>query len=147
MEAKKKVIVFLCEKQKQNKILDGLDFFFLISFILFSFVFCEVPLYKLIDGVSSILRMLQSICLFQESLWLPGDNSRIVVLGLSHPQVDCAKCPRSALIWTSPLALVGGCISVASEETVRLGSGGHMGLWISDSFIHLSPSALDAETG
>lgn len=85
MEAKKKVIVFLCEKQKQNKILDGLDFFFLITFSLFSFVFCAVPLYKSIDGISSVLRILQSVCLFQESLWLPGNNCRIVVLGLSHP--------------------------------------------------------------
>lgn len=28
MEAKKKFIVFLCEKTEQNKILDGLDLFF-----------------------------------------------------------------------------------------------------------------------
>lgn len=85
-EAKKKVtllFVFSGWKTKQN-IRRSLASFFRINFILFSVVSASPPpLLKWIEGMSSIFSVLQPICLFHQSLSLPGNNCRFVVLWLS----------------------------------------------------------------
>lgn len=126
-------------KTEQNKILDGLDIFFswLASF-------CSHMSSARPPSANWLMASLQFWESCSQSVYFKRVyHCQVITAGLwfyGSPilRVDRAKCTCSALIWTSPLALVGSCISVAPEETASSGSDGHMVLWFSDSFIHIS---------
>lgn len=120
---------FVCVCEKLRNLRWSLTFLFLISFILFSLVFCHSPLK--IDGISSVLRVLQSVCLFHESLSLPGNNCGFAALPFSG--VSCQVCTLcfdlNLSFW---LLLVAACLQPQRKSLVQDPMVTHS----SSSFIH-----------